>query len=136
MTDPSPSVFEALADGTRRSVLVALASHGGATATQLAGSFPVTRQAVAKHLQVLLDAGLVAAERRGRETVFAYVPGSLRTLSEWVEAVDPPEAQAWNESVDALHRHLREQQARRGLAPSPGPLGAAASARPPRPPRA
>lgn len=141
MTDPLANLFEALADGTRRSVLVALAHGGSATATQLAGAFPVTRQAVAKHLQVLLDAGLVAAERRGRETVFAYVPGSLQGLTGWVDEVDGgAQSAAWNDSVAALQRHLDEQRRRRGLAPSPGPavapgpLRIAASARPPRAP--
>ena len=56
------AVFVALADSTRRRVLELLAAEGGATATQLAGSFPVTRQAIAKHLQVLADAGLATSE--------------------------------------------------------------------------
>ena len=43
-------VFVALADPTRRAILAALASGGPATATDLAGRLPITRQAVAKHL--------------------------------------------------------------------------------------
>ena len=55
-------VFAALADPTRRAILSALASGGPATATDLAGLLPITRQAVAKHLALLTEAGLVLAE--------------------------------------------------------------------------
>jgi DNA-binding transcriptional ArsR family regulator len=132
--DPVAPVLEALGDATRRGVLVALANEGAATATQLATAFPVTRQAVAKHLQVLLDAGLVAAERRGRETVFAFVPGSLAGLAAWIDDLDGTDAGAtWDDNVAALQRHLAEQAARRGLRPASGPLRAAAARRPPPP---
>src|SRR5580698_1859205 len=55
-------VFAALADPTRRAILAALASGGPATATDLAGRLPITRQAIAKHLALLAEAGLVTAE--------------------------------------------------------------------------
>ena len=51
-------VFTALADPTRRAILAALAAQGPATATDLAGRLPVTRQAIAKHLAMLSEAGL------------------------------------------------------------------------------
>src|SRR3970282_1223348 len=61
-------VFTALADPTRRGILAALAASGPATATDLATRLPITRQAIAKHLGLLAEAGLVAAEpgERGR----------------------------------------------------------------------
>jgi predicted transcriptional regulator len=55
-------VFAALADPSRRSILAALASGGPATATDLADRLPITRQAIAKHLALLAEAGLVTAE--------------------------------------------------------------------------
>ena len=64
------AVFEALADPTRRAVLRDVAEQGPRTATELAADLPVTRQAVAKHLAVLREAGLVAPARTGRETRF------------------------------------------------------------------
>ena len=72
------AVFTALADDTRRALLASIASHGGATATELAAGTTITRQAVAKHLAVLSAAGLVAPLRSGRETRYRVVPGSLR----------------------------------------------------------
>src|SRR5947199_19553 len=62
-------VFAALADPSRRAILAALASGGPATATDLAGRLPITRQAIAKHLALLADAGLVTAEPGERRRV-------------------------------------------------------------------
>ena len=62
-------VFAALADPTRRAMLAALAAEGPATATDLAGRLPITRQAIAKHLALLAEAGLVTAERGERRRV-------------------------------------------------------------------
>ena len=62
-------VFTALADRSRRAILTTLASGGPATATDLAGRLPITRQAIAKHLALLADAGLVIAEPGERRRV-------------------------------------------------------------------
>jgi len=137
--DRSEPLFEALADATRRRVLVALATAGPSTSTQLAAAFPVTRQAIAKHLQVLATAGVVQGEHRGRETRWTFVPGSLAPAAGWLaaldrEAMEGEHAQAWDDSVSALQRHLDEQRRQRRLSPAspppPGGLHAAASKRP------
>jgi DNA-binding transcriptional ArsR family regulator len=62
-------VFSALADPNRRAILAALAAHGPATATDLAERLPITRQAIAKHLGLLADAGLVTSELGERRRV-------------------------------------------------------------------
>ncbi len=62
-------VFTALADPTRRTILAALASGGPATATDLAAHLPITRQAIAKHLALLAEVGLVTAEPGERRRV-------------------------------------------------------------------
>ena len=59
------AVFAALADPTRRAVLRDVAEQGPLTATELADRLPVTRQAIAKHLAVLQEAGLVEPTRGG-----------------------------------------------------------------------
>jgi hypothetical protein len=61
-------VFIALADPTRRTILAALATDGPSTATDLAARLPITRQAVAKHLALMADAGLVTPEPGERAT--------------------------------------------------------------------
>ncbi len=81
------AVFSALADPTRRQVVRLLAERGGITATEGAATLPVTRQAVTKHLRALADAGLVEAERRGRETRFRLTPEPFAAAAAWMAAV-------------------------------------------------
>jgi len=96
------SVFAALADPNRRFLVETLAARGAATATQLAAELPVTRQAVAKHLAALGEAGLVDAERAGREMRYSLTPGPLSEAITWMERV----GSEWDERLVALRRHL------------------------------
>ena len=77
-------VFIALADPTRRTILDLLATHGHGTATTLAAELPVSRPAVIKHLAVLDRAGLVAAQRHGREVRYVVQPASLQATAAWM----------------------------------------------------
>lgn len=95
-------VFAALADDMRRSLLDAIAARGIVTATELAAEVGITRQGVAKHLAVLAEAGLVIAERTGRETRYRVVPGSLRPAADWITATDA----AWSRRLDRLSERV------------------------------
>lgn len=95
-------VFAALADPTRRFVLERLARHGSASQSELAGELPVTRQAVAKHLSALRDAGLVDSRRAGRETLYSLNPAPLEGALDWIVRVGGE----WDSRLDALRRHL------------------------------
>ena len=94
MSDPLGQVFSALADPNRRYVVEALAERETATATELAAELPVTRQAVAKHLATLSDAGLVESERAGRETRYRLTRAG----------------EEWDDRLDALRRHLERRR--------------------------
>ena len=94
MSDPLNLVFGALADPNRRQVIDYLSNQGTATATELTGELPMTRQAVTKHLTTLADAGLVESERRGRETRYR-----LTRVGE-----------EWDERLDALRAHLESRR--------------------------
>jgi DNA-binding transcriptional ArsR family regulator len=96
------AVFSALADERRRSVVELLAARGSATATELAADLPVTRQAVAKHLASLGDAGLVSMTRSGREARFELTPEPLADAVAWIERVGA----RWDDRLAALERHL------------------------------
>ena len=90
MSDPIGQVFGALADPSRRQVVGYLAERGTATATELTGELPMTRQAVAKHLATLADAGLVEPVRQGRETRYHLTEAG----------------EEWDDRLEALRRHL------------------------------
>jgi DNA-binding transcriptional ArsR family regulator len=100
--EPPDAVFSALADPTRRDVLRAVAERGPVTATALAGGLPVSRQAVAKHLGLLRDAGLVAAERSGRETRFVARTQPLEELATWAAQA----GRRWDARLARLAEHL------------------------------
>lgn len=109
MTDPTGRVFDALADPNRRYVVEALAERETATATELAAELPVTRQAVAKHLAALSEAGLVESRRTGRETRYELTPAPLGAAMDWMAGVGAE----WDSRLAALSRHLRTPQSGR-----------------------
>jgi ArsR family transcriptional regulator, cadmium/lead-responsive transcriptional repressor len=96
------AIFAALADPTRRHLVEALAADPGATATGLASSLPISRQAVAKHLATLGQAGLVSRRRRGRETLFELEPQSLTEAAAWIAAVGAD----WDNHLERLRQLL------------------------------
>lgn len=104
------AVFEALADPTRRAVLRDVAARGPRTATELAADLPISRQAVAKHLGVLREAGLVAHERAGREARFRATLAPLADAERWLQTT----GDRWDERLDRLARRARTRDERTG----------------------
>lgn len=94
------TLFGALADPTRRLLVEHLLTKGPATATVLAETTPLTRQAVLKHLQVLEVAGLLDHERVGREVRYRVTPRPLATAVGWI--LDT--ADLWDKRIDRLRR--------------------------------
>lgn len=104
--DPVGAVLGALADPTRRTVFEAVARRGPLTATALAGELPVSRQAVTKHLDRLAEAGLVRAERHGRETRWSATPAPLVDAQRWFDDI----AAAWDHRLGALAALARSRR--------------------------
>ena len=96
-------VFTALADPTRRAILATLAAEGPATATDLADDLPITRQAIAKHLALLAEAGLVTAEPGERRRVrYRLRSAPMRVAQQFLAAL----ARDWDGRLEALKDHL------------------------------
>jgi DNA-binding transcriptional ArsR family regulator len=96
-------VFIALADPSRRGILAVLASGGPATATDLADRLPITRQAIAKHLALLAEAGLVTAEPGERRRVrYRLRSAPMQVAQQFLAAL----ASDWDARLDALKDHL------------------------------
>ena len=85
------TAFRALADPTRRALLDALFVHDGQTLGALAAPHDMTRIAVAKHLRLLEEAGLIASRRRGREKLHYLNPVPIRLIHDrWVSKYTEP----------------------------------------------
>lgn len=87
MKGSSVDVFHALADPTRRSILLALGKKENSI-RGIAEAFPQSRNAIVKHLAVLKAAALVEAVPQGRETVHRLLPGPLDDVKKWLGYFD------------------------------------------------
>jgi DNA-binding transcriptional ArsR family regulator len=76
-----------------------------ATATELAGGLPITRQAVVKHLAALADAGLLERERAGREVRYRVTPAPLSDAVSWIAEVGGQ----WDERLARLMQSFDER---------------------------
>jgi DNA-binding transcriptional ArsR family regulator len=99
--DQLSTTFAALADPTRRAILARLAS-GEATVNELAEPFPITKQAVSKHLKVLERAGLITRGRSAQLRPSRLQGDALRQVAEWLADYRG----FWEESFDRLGEHL------------------------------
>jgi DNA-binding transcriptional ArsR family regulator len=102
-------VFDALGDPGRRALVASVAERGTATATELAAELPVTRQAVAKQLAFLAEAGLLGSTRVGRETRYRVTPQPLAEAAAWLAEVGG----RWDERLAALGKSLSRARAAR-----------------------
>jgi DNA-binding transcriptional ArsR family regulator len=96
------AVFHALSDPTRRRVVRALAQRGSLTASAIAADLPVSRQAVAKHLTALRQAGLATATPAGREVRYDLTPAPLAEAVDWIAQTGA----AWDDRLARLQRSL------------------------------
>jgi DNA-binding transcriptional ArsR family regulator len=101
-TDQLSTTFAALADPTRRAILARLA-NGEATVNELARPFPITVQAVSKHLRVLEHAGLIERGRSAQLRPSRLRPGPLKDAAEWLGTY----GDVWDASFDRLDERLR-----------------------------
>ena len=99
MSDTLVPVFAALADDTRWAVLQEL-GRSEQSASALATRFPVTRQAIAKHLAVLADAGLVEPVRVGREVRYRALGARLSQTAQALESIGAE----WDQRLAAIKR--------------------------------
>jgi DNA-binding transcriptional ArsR family regulator len=105
--DQLSTTFAALADPTRRAILARL-QDGEATVNELAEPFPITVQAVSRHLKVLEHAGLIARGRTAQLRPSTLQAEALRDVADWVADY----RRFWEESLDRLGEHLHDVRER------------------------
>jgi DNA-binding transcriptional ArsR family regulator len=98
----SARVFAALGDRRRLHLLERLTADGPLSITRLSEGAGVSRQAVAKHLAVLSDAGLVHDEKRGRERLYEVDPESVQHVRHALDRISAK----WDRAVERLRGHV------------------------------
>jgi DNA-binding transcriptional ArsR family regulator len=102
-TDQLSSTFAALADPTRRAILERLA-EGPATVNELAEPFPISGQAVSKHLRVLERAGLIERGRSAQSRPSRLRGPALRDASIWLDSY----RRFWEAGFDRMDQRLQD----------------------------
>lgn len=96
-------VFRALADPTRRQILMDL-SEQAMTIGEVADQFEITRGAVKKHLVILEEGGLISVHTKGRERLNQFEPNALRDAQQWLNYFD----QFWENRLSALKQAVEK----------------------------
>jgi len=97
-------VFTAVADPTRRTILDRLRTDGPLSIRALSDGLPITRQAVSKHLGILLQAQLISRERRGRERLHRLTAEPLCEIRDWLDDYSA----VWGARLDRLKAHVEQ----------------------------
>ena len=99
-----PTVFDAVSDPTRRSILARLRLGGALSVNEVADGLPMTRQATTKHLDLLCEAGLVRVRWEGRRRLHELEATPLKEIEDWLA----PYSAFWDDTLARLERHLED----------------------------
>ena len=95
-------VFQAIADPTRRAILLLVASQS-MTAGAIASNFDTARPTVSKHLQILTECELLEQEQSGREIYYHLNPEKIKEIADFIE----PFRQMWDDRFDRLESVMK-----------------------------
>ena len=98
-------VFQAIADPTRRAILLLLTAQT-LTAGAIAAEFDSTRSTISKHLQILTECGLVAQREAGREVHYQLKPENMKEVADWLK----PFQQLWESRFSKLDDILKQMK--------------------------
>jgi DNA-binding transcriptional ArsR family regulator len=99
-------VFQAIADPTRRAILVLLAASQSMTAGAIASNFDTARPTVSKHLQILTECELLQQMQSGREMYYNINPKKMKEIADFIE----PFRQMWDERFNKLESVMKAYQ--------------------------
>jgi DNA-binding transcriptional ArsR family regulator len=101
-------VFQAIADPTRRAILLLVASQS-MTAGAIAANFDTARPTVSKHLQILTECELLAQEHNGREVHYHLNPHKIKEIAEFIE----PFRKLWDDRFNKLESVMQKYKTRK-----------------------
>jgi len=94
-------IFQAIADPTRRAILVLIAAHA-MTPNAIAEHFDITRQSISKHLRILNECDLLAPKQEGREIYYVLKIDKMKEIDIWLEQFRKITEQQFNQLDDVL----------------------------------
>jgi DNA-binding transcriptional ArsR family regulator len=100
-------VFQAIADPTRRAILLLVASQS-MTAGAIASNFDTARPTVSKHLQILTECELLKQEQNGREMYYHLNPQKMKEIADFIE----PFREMWDEQFNTLEAVMKTYQSK------------------------
>lgn len=98
-------VFQAIADPTRRAILLLVASQS-MTAGAIASNFDTARPTVSKHLQILTECKLLEQEQNGREVYYHLNPQKIKEIADFIE----PFRKTWDDRFNKLETIMKNQK--------------------------
>jgi DNA-binding transcriptional ArsR family regulator len=96
-------VFQAIADPTRRAILLLVASQS-MTAGAIAANFNTARPTVSKHLQILTECELLAQQQNGREIYYRLNPEKMKEVADFIE----PFRKMWDDQFNKLEAVMKK----------------------------
>ena len=96
-------VFQAIADPTRRDI-ISLVARNSMTQNDVAASFDVSRQAISKHIKILMECGVLMIDQQGRERYYSLQPKKLAQVADWIE----PFRAMWEDKFNRLDDVLKK----------------------------
>lgn len=101
-------VFQAIADPTRRAILLLVASQS-MTAGAIASNFETARPTVSKHLQILTECELLEQEQNGREIYYHLNPHKIKEIADFIE----PFRKLWDDRFDKLEALMKNYKSKK-----------------------
>ena len=98
-------VFQAIADPTRRAILLLVASQS-MTAGAIAANFDTARPTISKHIQILTECDLLRQEPSGREMYYHFNPNKMKEIAEWLR----PFAKIWDDRFNKLETIMKKHK--------------------------
>ena len=96
-------IFQAIADPTRRAILGLIALHA-MTPNAIAEYFDSTRQAVSKHIKILVECQLLEQRQQGREIYYQFNPQKMKEIDNWLDQF----RRLWESRFDKLDNVLKQ----------------------------
>jgi DNA-binding transcriptional ArsR family regulator len=100
-------IFQAIADPTRRAILLLLASQS-MTAGTIAANFDTARPTVSKHLQILTECELLKQKKNGREIYYQLNPKKMKELADFIE----PFRKYWDDKFNKLESIMKQYKSK------------------------